>query len=50
MSILVTNFQKSPSSGSSLPPAPLNFQYWWLEVQWFRQIVVFQADYNEIGL
>jgi len=22
------------------PPAPLNLQYWWLEVPWFGQIVV----------
>jgi len=29
---------------------PLNLQYWWLEVSWFGQIVVFEADYNEIKL
>jgi len=30
--------------------APLNLQYWWLEVPWFDQIVVFEADYDEIEL
>jgi len=30
--ILVTNFQKSPSAGSSPSPAPLNLQFWWAEV------------------
>jgi len=39
--ILVTNFQKSPSAGGSPPPpALLNLQYWWPEVPWFGQIVV----------
>jgi len=48
--ILVTNFQKSPSAEGSPPLAPLNLQYWWPEVPWFGQIVVFQADYDEIEL
>jgi len=26
------------------------FQFWWPEVPWFGQIVVFQADYVEIEL
>jgi len=32
------------------PPVPLNLQYWWLEVPWFDQIVVFEADYDKIEL
>jgi len=28
----------------------LNLQYWWPEVTWFEQIVVFQADCGEIKL
>jgi len=47
-SILVTNFQKSPSARSFPPSAPLNLQYWWPEVPWFGQIVVFEAGYDEI--
>jgi len=49
-SILVTNFQKLPSAGGFPPPAPLNLQYWWPEVPWFGQIVVFEVDYDEIEL
>jgi len=30
--MLESNFQKSPSAGSSSHPAPLNLQYWWPEV------------------
>jgi len=30
--ILATNFQKSPNTGGSPPPAPLNHQFWWAEV------------------
>jgi len=48
--ILVTNFQKSPSSGSSLSLAPLNLQFCWPEVTWGGQILFFQADYDEIEL
>jgi len=33
--ILVTNFQKSPSAGGFPPLAPLNLQYWWPEVLWW---------------
>jgi len=44
------NFSKSPSAGGFLPPAPLNVQYWWHEVPWFGQIVVFEADYDKIVL
>jgi len=40
--ILVTNFQNSPSAGGSPLPAPLNLHYWWPEVMWFEQIVVFK--------
>jgi len=29
---------------------PLNLQHWWLEVLWFGQIVVFEADYDKIKL
>jgi len=47
---LVTNFQKSPSVGGSLPPAFLYYQYWWPEVTWFGQSVIFQADFDEIEL
>jgi len=50
MHYFVTNFQKSPSVGSFSPPAPLNLQYWWLEVSWFGQIVIFEADYDKIEL
>jgi len=32
------------------PPAPLNLQYWKPEIPWFGQIVVFEADYEEIEL
>jgi len=46
----VTNFQKSPNAGGFSPPAPLNLQYWWPEVPWFGQLVVFEADYDEIEL
>jgi len=35
---------------SSPPPASLNLQYWWPEVRWFDEIVVFQADCDEIEL
>jgi len=31
-------------------PTILNLQYWWPEVRWFDQIVVFQADCDEIEL
>jgi len=48
--ILVTNFQKSPSAGGFPPQAPLNLQYWWSEVPWFDQILVFEADYDKIEL
>jgi len=47
-SIFVTNFQKSPRAGGfPLPPhpAPLTFN-----IPWFGQIVVFEADYDEIEL
>jgi len=33
--ILVTNFQKSPSAGGFPPQTSLHFQYWWLKVPWF---------------
>jgi len=42
--------KKLPSAGGFPHPAPLNLQYWWLEVPWFGQIVVFEADYDEIEL
>jgi len=29
------------------PPAPLNLQYWWPEVPWFGQIVVFEAQISK---
>jgi len=45
--ILVTDLHKSPSAGGS---TLLNLQYWWPEVRWVDQIVVFQADYDEIEL
>jgi len=32
MHILVTTFQKSPSAGGSLLPAPLKLPFWWPEV------------------
>jgi len=31
-------------------PSDLNLQYWWPEVPWFGQIVVFEADYDKIEL
>jgi len=31
-------------------PSPFNLRFWWLEVAWFAQIVVFQTDYDEIKL
>jgi len=31
-------------------PAHLNPRFWWLEVTWCGQILVFQADYDEIEL
>jgi len=37
---------KSPQSFP--PPAPLNLRYWWHEVPWFGEIVVFEVDYDEI--
>jgi len=43
-------FQKSPSAGGSPPPMFLNLHYWWPEVTWFDQIVVFEADCDEIKL
>jgi len=48
--ILVTRFQKLPSAGALRPQRTINLQYWWPKVPWFRQIVVFQADYDEIEL
>jgi len=48
--ILVTNIQKSPSSGGFPSQALRNLQCWWPEVPWFGQIVVFEADYDEIEL
>jgi len=50
MHFLVTNFPISSSAGGFPSPAPLNLQYWRLEVPWFGQIVVFEADYDEIEL
>jgi len=46
MTILVTNFKKSPSAGGS----PLNLQYWGPKVPWSGRIVFIQADYDEIEL
>jgi len=43
-------FQKSPSARSFPPSAPLILQYWWPEVPWFGQMMVFEADYDEIKL
>jgi len=40
--ILVANFQKSPSAGGSAPPTLLNLQYWWPKVPWFGQNIFFQ--------
>jgi len=31
-------------------PAPLNLQYWWFKVPWFGQMMVFEADYDDIKL
>jgi len=31
-------------------PSAFYLQYWWPEVPWFDQKVVFEADYNEIEL
>jgi len=31
-------------------PAPLNLQYWWPEVPWFGQMLVFETDYDKIKL
>jgi len=45
--ILVTKFKKSFSVGGFPPPALLNLRFWWPEVAWFGQIVVFQSDYDE---
>jgi len=35
MHYLVTNFQKSSSTGGFPPPTPLNLQYWWPKLPWF---------------
>jgi len=40
-SILVINFQKSPSNGGSPHLAPSFPRFWWSKVAWFGQIVVF---------
>jgi len=32
-------FSKIANAGGFTPTAPLNLQYWWLEVPWFGQIV-----------
>jgi len=37
-------FTKSPSAVGFPPPAPLNLHYWWPQVPWFGQMVVFEAD------
>jgi len=50
MHYLATNFQKSPSAEGSPLPAPLNLRFWWPEVTWFGEIVVFQTDYDEVEL
>jgi len=41
-------FSKTPRTGGSPPSALLNFQYWWPEVTWLGQIVIFQADCDKI--
>jgi len=43
-------FSKVIKPGGSPPPAPLSLQYWCPEVRWFDQIVIFQADCDEIEL
>jgi len=52
--LIVKNSQLYNCNGRSRsvgpPPAPLNLRYWWPEVAWFGQIVVFQTDYDEIEL
>jgi len=43
-------FSKMAKTGSVPPPAPLNLLYWWPEVPWFGQMVVFESDYDKIKL
>jgi len=38
-------FSKTAKRWGFPSPAPLNLQFWWTEVLWFGQIVVFQVDY-----
>jgi len=50
MHYISNKFSKIAKHWGFPSPAPLNLQYWWLKVQWFGQIVVFEADYDEIKL
>jgi len=43
-------FSKTPSAGGSASQALLYLQYWWPKVSWFGQIMLFQADCDEIEL
>jgi len=44
------NFSKIAKRWGLTAPVSLNPQYWWPEVRWFDQIVVFQADGVKIEL
>jgi len=35
---------------SKIAKARFTFRYWWTEVTWFGQIVLFHSDYDEIEL
>jgi len=50
MSLLIARQGRSQDAGGFPPPAPLNLQYWWPEVPWFGQTMVFEADYDELKL
>jgi len=43
-------FPKTTKHWGLSTSGPLNLQYWWPEVTWYGQIVVFQSDYDEIEL
>jgi len=48
--LLVTNFQKSPSAGSSPLQASFNLCFLWPEVAWFGPIMDLQSDYDKFEL
>jgi len=49
MHYFCNKFSKIAKCWGFPPSAPLSVQYWWPEVPWFGQIVVFKADYDEIN-